>query len=785
MRVRRRTFLQTSVALTAYGLSQVGMSWMADRYHVALAQPTRRKLALLVGINTYPDRACDSETDCWAGRGSGIPLQGCLTDVELQRELLLHRFGFSDRDIVTLVNDQATREGIETAFLSHLVEQARPGDVVVFHFSGFGSRLQSMGSDRPLRSLVPVDGLLPTPEHPVINDICLDTLGLLLQSLKTDQVVTVLDTSYTTPASILQGTLRVRSRPNAPSGQISEGERALQEQLLSQLKVSREQLAAQVSRLQFPGMVLSAAADQQPAAEGQWNGFSAGLFTYALTQQLWSATPATTLRNSLSRASGTIEQVVGGRQQPMLTGNRSTDQKLLPYYLPSILNQGADGVIQTAGHDGKGIQVLLAGVPAQVLEQYGPDTVLTADAPMNGNPDGGPPSTILLRLRSRDGLRATARLCCNSPASVVLTPGQPVYESIRVIPRQVGLTVAIDPSLERVERVDATSAFSTLASISSVVSGGQPADCLFSKTQPLTQTIAASLPSDRSSTDPDVLTQVDVLPAGPDLLPSKTSYGLFYLGKAAIPNTTAEDDEAVKTAVTRLTPRLRTLLGTKLVRLTESGGSSRLGVRATLELVTPQERIVAQQETGRAPWMPPEGRLAALLASSELPELPMGGRIQYRLYNYSDRPIYFILFGLDSNSNAIALYPADPNASSPGNVVIQPGEILTIPSPSATSEWVVRGAIAPAETHLVFSRSPFSKTTALLNASMPSRNSASRVSVVHNPLEVARAILDDLHHATKAASDRPLEFSPDTYAFNVNDWATFSFMYRITEEPTA
>lgn len=784
MRVRRRTFLQTSVALTAYGISQAGLSWIADRSHVALAQPTRRKLALLVGINAYPDRACDSETDCWAGRGSGLPLQGCLTDVELQRELLRHRFGFSDRDIVTLVNDQATRAGIETAFLSHLVEQARPGDVVVFHFSGLGSRLQTIGSDRPLRSLVPVDGLLPTPEHPVINDMGLDTLGLLLQSLKTDQVVTVLDTSYTTPASILQGTLRVRSRPNAPSGQISDEEQALQERLLSQLKVSREQLAAQVSRLQFPGMVISAAADQQPAAEGQWNGFSAGLLTYALTQQLWSATPATTLRNSLSRASGTIEQVVGGRQQPMLTGSRSTDQKLLPYYLPSILTQGADGIIQTAGNDGKGIQVLLAGVPAQVLEQYGPDTVLTVDAPMNGDTGDRPPATILLRVRSRDGLRATARLCCNSPASVVLTPGQPVYESIRVIPRQVGLTVAIDPSLERVERVDATSAFSTLASISSVVSGGQPADCLFGKTQPLTQAIAASLPNDRPSTD-DVVTQVDVMPAGPELLPSKTSYGLFYLGKTAIPNTTADDDEAVKTAVTRLTPRLRTLLGTKLVRLTESGGSSRLGVRATLELVTPQERIVAQQETGRAPWTPPEGRLAALLVSSELPELPMGGRIQYRLYNYSDRPVYFILFGLDSNSNAIALYPADPNAASLGNVAIQPGEILTIPSPSTTSEWIVRGAIAPAETHLIFSRSPFAKTTAVLNASMPSRNSASRVSIVHNPLEVARAILDDLHHATKAASDRPLEFSPDAYALNVNDWATLSFMYRITEEPTA
>jgi hypothetical protein len=757
------------------GLSQSSLGWMADRYHVALAQPTRRKLALLVGINAYPDRACDVQSDCWAGRGSGIPLQGCLTDVDLQRELLRHRFGFSNDDIVTLVNEQATREGIETAFLSHLVNQARPGDVVLVHFSGLGSRVQL--GDRTLKTLVPVDGILPTPEQPVINDLLLDSLGLLLQSLKTDQVVTVLDTSYTTPPSILQGTLRVRSRPNAPSGQLSDAIQARQDELLSTLKISREQLWAQVSRLQFSGVVLSAAGEQQAAAEGQWNGFSAGLFTYALTQQLWSTTPATTLRTSLSRTAGTLEQVVGDRQQPVLTGSRSADQKLLPYYLPTILDQGADGIIQTPGREGKGIQVWLGGIPAPVLEQYGADTLLH----INPAAEGDRPT--YLRLRSREGLLGTARFCCDNPAAVTLTPGQPVYEALRMIPRQVGLTVAIDPILERVERVDATSAFSTLPSISSVVASGQPADCLFGKTQPPQQAIATTLPQDHPMTDggTPILTQVDVIP-GSDLPAGKRSYGLFYLGKAAIPNTTADDDEAVKTAVNRLVPKLRTLLGAKLIRLTESGGSSRLGVRATLELVAPQERIIAQQETGRAPWVPPEGRLAALLSSGSLPELAVGSQIQYRLYNYSDRPVYFTLFGLNSNGNAIALYPTDATPAAPSPALIQPGEILTVPAATTASEWIIRGMAAPAETHLIFSRTPFAKTSSLLTASMPSRNSASRVGIIQNPLDIARAILDDLHHGTKVAGDRPLEIGPDTYALDVTQWATLSFVYRVVAE---
>uniref|UniRef100_A0ACD5GQD5 Uncharacterized protein n=1 Tax=Desertifilum tharense IPPAS B-1220 TaxID=1781255 RepID=A0ACD5GQD5_9CYAN len=52
--------------------------------------------------------------------------------------------------------------------------------------------------------------------------------------------------------------------------------------------------------------------------EAQWNGFSAGLFTYALTQYLWTATPATTLHISLSRATGVVEQLAGPHQLPSL-----------------------------------------------------------------------------------------------------------------------------------------------------------------------------------------------------------------------------------------------------------------------------------------------------------------------------------------------------------------------------------------------------------------------------------------------------------------------------------
>lgn len=780
-------------------MGPLGLVRWGDRYGAALAQPTRRKLALLVGINAYPNHVCDLEADCFLGQGSalGTPLQGCLTDVELQRELLLNRFGFSDRDILTLVDGAATRDSIETAFQTHLVEQARPGDVVVFHFSGLGSQVRGGDRGTSQRSLVPVDGQLPTQEQPIINDLLHETLALLLQAVKTDQLVTVLDTSYTTPDSVLQGALRGRSRPNAPMGQYSPDELQRQAALLEQLKLSPDALISQAATLQFPGVVLWT--DGQ-ALEGQWNGFSAGLLTYGLTQHLWSMTPATTLRMVLSRTATAVEQVAGDRQRLRLTGRRSQDQKLLPYYGEPPLRQGADGVVTSVAADGKSAQVFVTGLAANVLEHYSPSSVFTVDVPVGAPPaegatvgqeitslESGLPSgpegsdRFRLQVRSRDGLKVSTRVCCGNAAPPLL-PGQLVYESIRILPRQIGLTVAIDPALERIERVDATSAFATLPGVSSVVAGGQAADCLFGKTKPAASTVATSLvgmeeePRGRLGATVETPSRIDVSTAVSDAPVMNNRYGLFLLGRSLVPQTLIGEDEAVKTAVNRLAPTLQTLLGLKLIRLTENAGTSRLGVRATLELVAPQERIVAQQETVRSPLMPSEGRLASLVPSEDLPELPLGGRLRYRLTNYGDRPVYVMMFGLSSSGDPISLYSAD-SAGAIASLTLFPGEPLTLPN-GTTGEWFAGSSLGTAETHLLFSHAPFTKTRALLTTTASA--STSPIIRLSHPLEVAKAILSDLHHGTQDESDRPSDSPPDSYTLNVNHWATLSFLHRVT-----
>ena len=121
--MKRRNFIQfASSALATVGISQLDIMQQGNQYSKALAQNTGRKLALLVGINDYP-----------ANIGA---LNGCVNDVFLQKQLLTYRFGFNPKDILTLTDTQATRQGILTAFEEHLIKQAKPGDIVVFHFSG-------------------------------------------------------------------------------------------------------------------------------------------------------------------------------------------------------------------------------------------------------------------------------------------------------------------------------------------------------------------------------------------------------------------------------------------------------------------------------------------------------------------------------------------------------------------------------------------------------------------------------------------------------------------------
>lgn len=88
--------------------------------------------ALLVGINKY--------------RIPGADLNGCVNDVTNVRDVLLKHFGFTVKEIRAVVDERATKEGIIRR-LRWLVKDAKPGDRLLFHFSGHGSQIRDRDGD--------------------------------------------------------------------------------------------------------------------------------------------------------------------------------------------------------------------------------------------------------------------------------------------------------------------------------------------------------------------------------------------------------------------------------------------------------------------------------------------------------------------------------------------------------------------------------------------------------------------------------------------------------------
>ncbi len=723
MGLKRREFLQQAGrVLGAIGISEALWLRLGSRYLQALAQPTARKLALLVGVDKYPDS----------------PLHGCVTDVDLQRELLIYRFGFVPSDILTLTDAQATRDNIETAFVTHLSEQAKPGDVVVFHFSGCGSQV-SLGESPGImqNSLVPADDVLPLLANWAVNDILEETLVLLLRSLATENAIAILDTSYPYPGFLKNGNFRIRSRPRPTIGQPSLAELTFAEGLRT-----RPNLRPDVA-------ILAAGANSQLAAEQEWNGFTAGLFTYALTQTLWWATPASSLSVCFSRAAGNVySKLAGLSQQPQIRHHDLTAAPTVNFSNLMLNSPASDGAVTAVEDGGKTVQLWLGGLSPGVLECSG-GSVFALNSSAGER----------LLLRGRTGLSAKAQVLDKpSRTDGQLTVGELVREEIRVLPRNIGLTVALDSGLERIERVDATSAFATLPQVVAVGSE-QSADCRFGRVPETTlaETVSAHEPA-----------------------LSQRRYGLFSLAQMLIPDTQGDGGEAVKVAVQRLTPQLKALQAGKLLRLTVNEGSSRLKVRAVLATLAPQARAVAQREPVRAEKsyrLEPLSGESEKSANAHILSMSKSSRSRCILYNESDRPVYFAVFCSDSAGRLSVLGTEGKDSVAGMSRPIAPGENLTVPAAGAIG-WAVSGLIGLAETMIIFSESPFAQTLAAIEAEMQQTRDALPIRVLLNPLNVARAVLEDLHAASIPGVQK-VGISTDDLALDVNVWATLSFVYRV------
>ena len=158
------------------------MTWipkiLAALLLIILAPSYAQNRALLIGIDEY--------------QHVGV-LRGSKQDVEDMRQFIQTVWHYEPHQIRTLTDAQATRQGILSAFEDWLIKGSRPGDNVLFHFSGHGYYLPDLNGDESDgydEAICPVETRSPSA---MIKD---DEIEALLRRLNGRQVTIIIDACH-------------------------------------------------------------------------------------------------------------------------------------------------------------------------------------------------------------------------------------------------------------------------------------------------------------------------------------------------------------------------------------------------------------------------------------------------------------------------------------------------------------------------------------------------------------------------------------------------------------
>jgi secreted trypsin-like serine protease len=143
--------------------------------------------ALLVGIDRYQNPAFN--------------LNGSATDVRNMRRLLIETYGYRPEQIITLLDEKATRGDILRAFDDWLIRESTSGARVFFYMSGHGSQMPDVNRDEPDgldETLVPYDAKVEVRSGRTVveNQIIDDEIESRLKRIPDRKVTVVIDSCH-------------------------------------------------------------------------------------------------------------------------------------------------------------------------------------------------------------------------------------------------------------------------------------------------------------------------------------------------------------------------------------------------------------------------------------------------------------------------------------------------------------------------------------------------------------------------------------------------------------
>ena len=729
--IKRRQFLQfAGSTLATLGLSQLDIFQAGDRYGKVLAQDTPRKLALLVGINAYQQAA----------------LQGCVNDVSLQQQLLIHRFGFNPQDILVVTDKQATHQGILTAFEEHLIKQAKPGDVVVYHFSGHGSRISDPDCDFTdcLNStFVPIDGSLPTGfpnQGGVVQDIMGHTLFLLMEALQTENVSVILDSCHSGGGT--RGNFRVRSRDGGSQLQATNTELAYQQQWLQKLNLSPEEFKQRRQAGVAKGVVIASTQRDQEAADAPFSDFFAGAFTYLLTQYLWQQTSSESFSSAIPNiARSTTKQSFTG-QVPQIEAKPDSNHLQSPVYFIKQQTPPAEAVITKV--EGNQAELWLGGLNPESLAAFEAGSILSIVDPQSQEKGR-------VQLVSREGLVAKAKLLDNAQ------PGAFLQERARSIPSNLTLKIGLDSSLGN-NASQARQALQAINRVEALPLQQQELHYIFGV---LTDAYRQQLASGNSSQLPEV-----------------GSLGLFSPGLELVPGSFGSKGETVTAAVTRLLPKLRSLLAARIVKTTLNTNSSRLNVVVSLQ---PEGagKIIASSFTvrGSSRQNSPTNQPGTISPSSQ--KLSLGTAVQLQVTNNETNPLYLSILVIDSTGEITVIFP-NQWAATEEVTLVEAGETLQIPDLNQDSfRLIVQEPKGIVEVLVLASRTPLREAMLALQAIAAESQKGRGPLNLNQPVEVIDNLLNDINNGSRGSGSNIASSNPTSRSIDTTQLAALSITFEV------
>ncbi|MBD2329110.1 caspase family protein [Alkalinema sp. FACHB-956] len=614
-KLRRRHFLQFSGAtLASIGLSQWDFLAQAQRHNQVLAQATGRKYALLIGINQYADPKINN-------------LQGCLSDVAMQYNLLRYRYGFAPENIRILTDEtpeKPTRANILRAFEEHLIAQVKPGDIAIFHYSGHGGLMRD---PHPIDPKNPINGTLIPMDCSLDNrnDIMGRTIFLLSKQIQTDAFTMVLDSCHSGGGTRGNSTVRALrvSRSDEPIANPSREELAYQKGQREKLGLSEAELTKLRRAGIAKGVAIGSAKKEQLAVDAKFAGFHAGALTYLLTRYLWQNPTAEPLQDTFGRLALITREVAADSNNPqepikeVAPGKRFDAQ---PVYQIKADRPNAEGVVTKVTEkvtENQPIEFWLGGVSSNSLEAYQPGSLFSV-LDNQGKVVGEIEQTGLAGLVGYGVLKQGDRP----------QVGSLLREKLRQIPSDRPLQVALSPEIiaNRAELQAELAKVSNLqiVEVEKLSSGGVIIG-------PLTADIRQE-----ASTRGMTISQ----PPG--------SIGLLTATEGAIAGSFGKLDESPQSIVNRLRPQLKSLLARQFLQSVLNGNTSQLKVDVALKKETGEDIQVLAKANSRS-----------LHTRQPAKPLKAGSEFTIHVTNQESVPIYMAAISIGDTGELVILHPID------------------------------------------------------------------------------------------------------------------------------